>query len=210
MKKIVILISGRGSNMEAILRAHQNGMFQNAEIALVLSDKENAPGLKIAKEWGISTDFINPKGFLNRAEFDEALAQKIEYFSPSAVVLAGFMRILGEDFVRQFENRLINIHPSLLPSFTGLDTHARAIETGVKIHGCTVHFVTPQLDCGPIILQAAVPVYENDTPESLGARVLKEEHKILPQALAWLLEGKLTINGLKVEIKDGEGSVFPR
>lgn len=211
MKKIVILISGRGSNMQALLKAN----VANARIVAVISNKADAAGLKIAENFGIETAVVSQKDFKNRNDFDCALAKKIAYFSPDLIVLAGFMRILGKDFVARFEGRLMNIHPSLLPSFTGLNTHERAIEAGVKIHGCTVHFVTPELDCGPIIIQAAVPVLDSDSPDALAARVLKEEHRILPQAVTWFVENRLKINGLRVEIAHNSaektpGSVFPR
>lgn len=211
MKNIVVLISGRGSNMEALLKAN----FKNARIAAVISNKADAAGLKIAEKFGVATAVISQKDFKSRDDFDSALAEKIECFSPDLIVLAGFMRILGEGFVRRFENRLINIHPSLLPSFTGLNTHKRAIEAGVKIHGCSVHFVTAALDCGPIIIQAAVPVLDGDSPDTLAARVLKEEHRILPQAVQWFLEERLKIKGLRVTIAGDSaekalGSVFPR
>lgn len=211
MKKIVILISGRGSNMQALLKAN----VANARIVAVISNKADAAGLKIAENFGIETAVVSQKDFKNRHDFDCALAKKIAHFSPDLIVLAGFMRILGKDFVARFQGRLMNIHPSLLPSFTGLNTHERAIEAGVKIHGCTVHFVTPELDCGPIIIQAAVPVLDSDSPDALAARVLKEEHRILPQAVKWFVENRLKINGLRVEIADNSaektpGSVFPR
>ena len=211
MKKIVILISGRGSNMQALLKAN----VANARIVAVISNKADAAGLKIAENFGIETAVVSQKDFKNRNDFDCALAKKIAHFPPDLIVLAGFMRILGKDFVARFEGRLMNIHPSLLPSFTGLNTHERAIEAGVKIHGCTVHFVTPELDCGPIIIQAAVPVLDSDSPDALAARVLKEEHRILPQAVTWFVENRLKINGLRVEIAHNSaektpGSVFPR
>lgn len=211
MKKIVILISGRGSNMQALLKAN----VANARIVAVISNKADAAGLKIAENFGIETAVVSQKDFKNRHDFDCALAKKIAHFSPDLIVLAGFMRILGKDFVARFQGRLMNIHPSLLPSFTGLNTHERAIEAGVKIHGCTVHFVTPELDCGPIIIQAAVPVLDSDSPDALAARVLKEEHRILPQAVKWFVENRLKINGLRVEIAHNSaektpGSVFPR
>lgn len=211
MKKIVILISGRGSNMQALLKAN----VANARIVAVISNKADAAGLKIAENFGIETAVVSQKDFKNRHDFDCALAKKIAHFSPDLIVLAGFMRILGKDFVARFQGRLMNIHPSLLPSFTGLNTHERAIEAGVKIHGCTVHFVTPELDCGPIIIQAAVPVLDSDSPDALAARVLKEEHRILPQAVTWFVENRLKINGLRVEIAHNSaektpGSVFPR
>lgn len=197
--------------MQALLDAH----FKNARVIAVISNKKSAAGLQIAQNYGIDTAVISQKDFATRDAFDCALAEKIESFSPDLVVLAGFMRILGADFVLRFENRLMNIHPSLLPAFTGLNTHERAILSGVKIHGCTVHFVTADLDCGPIIIQAAVPVLDSDSPDVLAARVLKEEHRILPQAVAWFVEDRLTIKGLRVEIagdsaQNFAGSVFPR
>ena len=187
MKSIVILISGRGSNMEALLRASLP-----ARIAAVISNRV-ASGLQTAQRHGIPTVMLDHKSFADRAAFDEALAAEIERHSPDLVVLAGFMRVLGDDFVRRFSGRLINIHPSLLPSFAGLDTHGRALRAGVRVHGCTVHFVTPTLDNGPIILQAAVPVLPDDDESSLAARVLEQEHRIYPQAVRWFLEERLTV-----------------
>lgn len=181
MKKIVILISGRGSNMQALLEA---GL--PCQIAAVISNRADAQGLEIAKSRGIATAAIPHKDFADRASFDAALAEEIDRHLPDVVVLAGFMRILTDGFVERYRGRLINIHPSLLPSYTGTHTHERALQDGVKIHGCTVHFVTPALDGGPIIIQAAVPVLRGDTPATLSARVLHEEHRIYPQALRWL------------------------
>jgi len=180
-KNIVILISGRGSNMEALLRAHLP-----CRIAAVISNKADALGLETARAHGIETAVVSHRDYADRAAFDAALAQVIDGYQPDVVVLAGFMRILTDDFVNRYMGRMINIHPSLLPAYTGVDTHARAIQDGVKIHGCSVHFVTPALDGGPIIIQAAVPVLGNDTPQTLSARVLHEEHRIFPQAVRWL------------------------
>lgn len=189
MKNIVILISGRGSNMQALLEANLPG-----KIAAVISNRADAYGLKIAETHGIPTAVLSHRDFADRASFDTALAKVIDSFQADIVVLAGFMRILTESFVQHYLGRLINIHPSLLPAFAGVDTHERALKAGVKIHGCTVHFVTPELDSGPIIIQSAVPVLNNDTPESLAARVLHEEHRIYPQAISWLCLDQVWLN----------------
>jgi phosphoribosylglycinamide formyltransferase-1 len=191
VKRIVILISGRGSNMEALLKAKLP-----CEVAAVISNKADAAGLEIARQQGVATAAISHKDFANREAFDAALAQKIDEFRPDFVVLAGFMRILTADFVNHYAGRLINIHPSLLPAFTGVNTHERALQEGVKIHGCTVHFVTADLDHGPIIIQAAVPVRQDDTPATLSARVLYEEHRVFPQAVRWLCNGDVRLNTL--------------
>ncbi|AXS79302.1 phosphoribosylglycinamide formyltransferase [Dechloromonas sp. HYN0024] len=193
MKKIVILISGRGSNMEALIDARDAGTLP-VEIAAVISNRPEAAGLETAAKASIPTHFINHKAFPGREAFDSRLAECIDEFAPDLVVLAGFMRILSEGFVRHYEGRLINIHPSLLPSFPGLHTHQRALEEGVRIHGCTVHFVTPELDHGPVIIQAAVPVLDGDDEASLSARVLRQEHLIYPQAVRWFAEGKLRLD----------------
>ncbi|MBB5018354.1 phosphoribosylglycinamide formyltransferase-1 [Chitinivorax tropicus] len=192
MKRIVILISGRGSNMQAILEAKLP-----VEFAAVISNKAEADGLAIAQQHGIPTAVLSHKGFDSRESFDTALAALIDTYQPDLVVLAGFMRILSAGFVRHYEGRMINIHPSLLPAFTGLNTHARALAEGCKLHGCTVHFVTPELDHGPIIAQAAVPVFDDDTPESLAGRVLVQEHLLYPAVVHWIAEGRVSLeNGL--------------
>jgi len=193
MKNIVILISGRGSNMEALIAARDAGNLP-VNIAAVISNRPDAAGLATAARAGIATRHLDHKAFAGREAFDAALAECIDGFAPDLVVLAGFMRILSEGFVRHYEGRLMNIHPSLLPSFPGLHTHQRALEEGVRIHGCTVHFVTPTLDHGPVIIQAAVPVLDGDTEASLAARILVQEHKIYPQAVRWFAEGKLTLD----------------
>lgn len=197
MKKIVILISGRGSNMQALLNAKLP-----CDIAAVISNRADAEGLQTAKAHGIQTAVVPHREYADRASFDAALAKAIDAYQPDFVILAGFMRILTADFVLHYHGRLINIHPSLLPAYGGLDTHARALHDGVKIHGCTVHFVTPDLDHGPIIIQAAVPVLCDDTEQTLAARVLREEHRIYPQAIRWLCEGQIELrdNG-KVEFR---------
>lgn len=188
MKNIVILISGRGSNMQAILEA---GL--PVKVAAVISNNADAAGLEIARRHGIETRVLNHRDHPSREAFDATLAALIDAFRPDLVVLAGFMRILSDGFVNHYRYRLINIHPALLPSFPGLDTHARALKEGVKIHGCTVHFVTPTVDHGPIVVQAAVPVLPGDTPDTLGARVLEQEHRIYPQAVRWFAEDRLEI-----------------
>ncbi|MBK7417209.1 MAG: phosphoribosylglycinamide formyltransferase [Dechloromonas sp.] len=199
MKKIVILISGRGSNMEALIAASDAGQLP-VNIAAVISNRPDAKGLETAARAGITAHFIDHKTFAGREAFDAALAECIDQFSPDLVVLAGFMRILSEGFVRHYAGRLMNIHPSLLPSFPGLHTHQRALEEGVRIHGCTVHFVTPTLDHGPVIIQAAIPVLDGDTEESLAARILVQEHKVYPQAIRWFAEDKLTLENGRVRL----------
>lgn len=189
MKTIVILISGRGSNMEAIVRA---GL--PARIAAVISNRPDAPGLKFAAQAGVRSQVVDDRAFPSREAFEGALAAAIDEHSPDVVALAGFMRVLGGDFVRRYAGRMINIHPSLLPAFPGLHTHRRALQEGVKLHGCTVHFVTPQVDHGPIIAQAAVPVRAGDTETTLAARVLKQEHRVYPLALRWFVEDRLVVD----------------
>lgn len=189
MKKIVILISGRGSNMQALLNAKLP-----CKIAAVISNRADAQGLQIAQAQGIATATVAHKDYADRASFDAALAAEIDRHAPDVVVLAGFMRILTDGFVERYRGKLVNIHPSLLPSYAGTHTHERALQDGVKIHGCTVHFVTPTLDGGPIIIQAAVAVLSNDTPDSLSARVLHEEHRIYAQAVRWLCREQVWLN----------------
>jgi phosphoribosylglycinamide formyltransferase 1 len=189
MKKLVILISGRGSNLQAMLDARLP-----CRIAAVISNRADAEGLGIAKTHGISAIVVDHRNHADREGFDTALAQAIDAFDPDLVALAGFMRILGTGFVSRYHGRLINIHPSLLPAYGGLNTHARALHDGVRIHGCTVHFVTPDLDHGPIIIQAAVPVLRDDTEQTLAARVLNEEHRIFPQAIRWLCQDQIKLS----------------
>jgi phosphoribosylglycinamide formyltransferase 1 len=201
MKSIVILISGRGSNMEAMLQAEAAGRLP-VRIAAVISNRGDARGLATAAAAGIPTRVVDHKEYAGREAFDAALADCIDSFAPDLAVLAGFLRILGEAFVRRYEGRLLNIHPSLLPSFPGLHTHERALDAGVRIHGCTVHFVTPALDHGPIVAQAAVPVYPGDDAECLAARVLAEEHRVYPQAVRWFAEGRLQLHDGRVLVAD--------
>jgi len=197
VKRIVILISGRGSNMAALLRAELP-----AQISAVISNEPAAGGLQIAASHGVQTEVISHARFSERAQFDAALGDAIARRQPDLIVLAGFMRILGDAFLERFPGRLINIHPSLLPAFPGVHTHRRALEEGVKIHGCTVHFVTSKLDHGPIIAQAAVAVTAHDTEQTLAARVLEQEHIILPQAVRWFVEGRLQLSGDRVLLSD--------
>jgi phosphoribosylglycinamide formyltransferase-1 len=188
MKRYVILISGRGSNMESLLDAGLPGVC-----AAVISNRPDAAGLAFAASRGIPAITIDHRSFASREEFDAALATEIERHAPELVLLAGFMRILTEGFVRRFEGCLLNIHPSLLPVFPGIKTHVRALEAGVRLHGCSVHFVTPALDGGPIIAQAAVPVRADDDEASLGRRVLDEEHQLYPRVARWFLDGRLCL-----------------
>lgn len=201
-KRIVVLISGRGSNMEALLRARLP-----ATIAAVIGNVPEARGLSIAETHGIPTVVVDHRGHRERTSFDTALAAEIDRHFPDLVVLAGFTRVLTEGFVTRYKGRLLNIHPSLLPAFPGLHTHRRALEAGVRIHGCTVHFVTPALDHGPIVIQAAVPVIRGDTEEVLAARVLAEEHRIYPQAVTWFCEDRLHLSASgKVRIDGIDGA----
>lgn len=196
MKNIVILISGRGSNMQAIVRAARAEQWP-CKIAAVISNRADAEGLRFAAEHGIPTAVVVSKGAPSREAFDQALRVAIDRFSPDLVVLAGFMRILTPAFVEHYANRLLNIHPSLLPSFPGLATHEQALTAGVKVHGATVHFVTAELDHGPIVDQVVVPVHPEDTGETLAARVLLQEHVMYPRAVRWFVEDRLTVeNGL--------------
>jgi len=187
-KGIVILISGRGSNMEALLAARLP-----ARVAAVISNNPQARGLGIARDRGIAVAVVDHRAFADRAAFDVALAAAIDRHRPDLVALAGFMRILTPSFIERYSGRIMNIHPSLLPAFPGLHTHRRALAAGVRIHGCTAHFVTTDLDSGPVIVQAAVPVQPGDTEEQLAARVLAQEHRIFPQAIRWFCEGRLRL-----------------
>lgn len=187
---IVVLLSGSGSNLQSIIDASRQDL--PVEIRAVISNKADAYGLVRAREAGIATEVLDHKQFPDRESYDAALQQLIDGYAPQLVVLAGFMRILSDGFVRHYEGRMMNIHPSLLPKYRGLNTHARAIEAGDTEAGCTVHFVTPELDAGPPILQARVPVHPDDSPESLAARVLEQEHRIYPEAIRLFVEGKIS------------------
>ena len=205
MKRIVILISGRGSNMEAIVKACEAEGWP-ARIAAVVSNRPDAAGLAFAQARGIAAQVVDHKAFPDRDTFDAALGDVIEAHQPDVVVLAGFMRILTGGFVARFAGRLVNIHPSLLPAFPGLHTHRRAIEAGCKVAGATVHFVTAELDHGPIIAQAIVPVLPGDTEATLSARVLALEHSMYPQAVRWIVEGQLTVDAGGVVSRAGGAS----
>jgi len=193
MKRIGILLSGRGSNFEAIARQIDEGKLR-AEIAVVVSNVEAAPGLRRARERGLDVFSANSKG-LSREAFDRQVIRVLEEKRVDLVCLAGFMRLLSPSFIQAFRNRILNIHPSLLPAFPGLDAQRQALEYGVKVSGCTVHFVDEGLDSGPIILQAVVPVLDGDTEESLSARILEQEHQIYPKAIQCVLDGQIRIEG---------------
>jgi phosphoribosylglycinamide formyltransferase-1 len=213
-KRVAILISGRGSNMAALIDAAKARDFP-AEIALVVSSRPAAEGLALAKSKSVATATIDHVAYKSREEFEAELAKQLAAAKIDIVCLAGFMRVLTADFVKRWKGRLLNVHPSLLPAFKGLDTHVRALDAGVKVHGCSVHFVVPELDSGPIVIQAAVPVLEGDDEEELAMRVLAAEHRIYPTALRLLAEGRLTIEGERVVVAgaDGEGDralVSPR
>ena len=192
MKRIVILISGRGSNMQAIVQQCAAQSWP-AEVVAVLSNRAEAAGLAWAQDRGIATGVLDHRGFASREAFDDALADQIDSHAADLVVLAGFMRILGDDFVRRYAGRLLNVHPSLLPAFTGLHTHRRALAAGCKLAGATVHLVVPALDSGPIIAQAMVPVRPDDTEQTLQARVLAAEHQLYPLAVRWLVNDELRV-----------------
>lgn len=203
MKKLVILISGRGSNMEAIVRACLDEGWP-AQVAAVIANRPDAAGLAFAASHGIATAVVDHRQFPDRDSFDAALAQEIDGFAPDLVVLAGFMRVLTDGFVDRYAGRMLNVHPSLLPSFPGLKTHQQALDAGVRLHGASVHFVTSQLDHGPIVAQAAVPVETGDTPATLAERVLATEHIIYPRAVRWFVEGRLALDGLRVTLTPPE------
>jgi phosphoribosylglycinamide formyltransferase-1 len=198
---IVVLISGRGSNMRALLEA-------GLPVSAVISNRADAEGLAAAAARGIATRVVEHRGHATREAFDAALAAAIDAFAPRLVALAGFMRILTPGFVERYHGRLLNIHPSLLPAFPGVHTHERALAAGVKVHGCTVHFVTPELDHGPIVAQAAVPVRADDDAAALAARVLKQEHIVYPRAVRWFLEGRLALGNGVVHVKGNDAQVI--
>jgi phosphoribosylglycinamide formyltransferase-1 len=198
---VVVLISGRGSNLEAILRA-------GIPVSAVISNVAGAGGLAIAAQAGIPTKVIKHGDFPTREAFEEVLAAEIDRFAPKLVAHAGFMRIVTARHVARYAGRMLNIHPSLLPAFTGLRTHERALAAGVKIHGCSVHLVTAELDAGPIVIQAAVPVLANDTAETLSERVLRQEHIVYPRAIRWYLDDKLVIESGLVRVKGNDAQLF--
>ncbi|NOL49085.1 phosphoribosylglycinamide formyltransferase [Pelistega europaea] len=205
-KRFVILISGRGSNMQSIVKMAKSR--DDMEIAAVISHKSNSAGLVWAAEQGIATSELLHKSFASREAYDEALRDLVQSYQPDYVILAGFMRILTNVFIDPFAGKLVNIHPSLLPSFTGLDTHERALAEGVKVHGCTVHFVTPVLDEGPIIAQAIVPVLDGDDADMLAARVLSMEHQVYPAVIDYLTRDLLSVEGKTVVYKEAVKTRF--
>lgn len=206
MKNIVILISGRGSNMEAVVRAAQAQQWP-ARIAAVISNKPDAGGLAFAASCGIPTAVVANKEFATREAFDAALQKVVDSFAPDLVVLAGFMRILTAPFVEHYAGRMLNIHPSLLPLFPGLHTHEQALAAGHAEHGASVHFVTAELDHGPVVAQARIPVHPGDTPDTLATRLLAEEHKLYPYAIRLFIEDRLRIEGGRVRILETSHSV---
>lgn len=208
MKRIVILISGRGSNMTAVLEAVASGSIK-ARVAGVISNRPDAPGLAIAAGRGVTTSVVDHMTCPNRGEFERALAAAIDELEPDLLVLAGFMRVLSPEFVARYERRMLNIHPSLLPMYPGLHTHAQALADGVKVHGCTVHFVTADVDRGPIVAQAAVPVRDDDDEKSLAARVLEAEHRILVAAVGWFCDDQLVIDGGRVRVRNEAATAEP-
>ncbi|PLX36699.1 MAG: phosphoribosylglycinamide formyltransferase [Hyphomicrobiales bacterium] len=206
-KRVAILISGRGSNMAALLEAARDPDYP-AEIAVVIANRPDAKGLETAAAAGIATSIVDHKHYPNREAFEDDLTAAVSESGADIVCLAGFMRLLTPHFVERWRDRMINIHPSLLPSFKGLNTHARAIEAGVRLHGCTVHFVRPEMDDGPIIIQAAVPVLSSDSEDTLSERVLAAEHRIYPKALALVASGAVRVVDDRV-IHDDSGPVPP-
>ena len=200
--KIAVLISGRGTNLESIIKSVETGYIKKAQIAVVISDKRDAYGLVRAKKHKIETRVLEAKDFPDKKEYEEKLIEILENFNIDLIVLAGFMRILSPYFVNHFKWRIMNIHPALLPAFTGLHAQKQAVDAGTRFSGCTVHFVTEKVDQGPIIIQAAVPVYVDDTEDTLSQRILQYEHKIYPKAIKMYVEKKLEIIGNKVKIKD--------
>jgi phosphoribosylglycinamide formyltransferase-1 len=205
--RVAVLISGRGSNLQALLDRFVGKGDSPVEIVRVISNRPDAQGLDRARQAGIATQVIDHKSFPDRAAFDEALDAELRAAGAQLVALAGFMRLLTEKFINDWRDRLINIHPALLPSFRGLDTHRRVLKRGVKLHGCTVHFVRHEMDTGPIIAQAALPVLASDTPDTLAARVLELEHRLYPLALTLIAEGKVAVDGDRA-IVDAAGSGF--
>ena len=207
MKRIVILLSGRGSNMEAIVHACAEQGWP-AQVVAVIANRPAAAGLMFAAAQGIATAVVDHKAYALREDFDAALADAIDAYAPDLLLLAGFMRILGPVFVRRYEGRFLNIHPSLLPSFTGLHTHRRALAAGCKAVGATVHFVTAELDHGPIVVQSVVPVYAGDDEAALSARVLASEHRIYPLAVSWFVQGQLRVHDGLVSHTQGASQVL--
>lgn len=208
LARITVLVSGRGSNLGALLTAERAGAFRGS-VTHVISNKPDAGALDIARAFGVSTEVVDHRSYPTREAFDAAIVAAIDRSEPDLVVLAGFMRVLGRDAVEHYAGRLVNIHPSLLPAYPGLHTHRRAIADGAAMHGCTVHFVTPEVDVGPIIAQSALPVRSDDDEASLAERVLELEHKLLPAAVGWFCAGRLVIDGTRVRILDDRADATP-
>ncbi|MDY3973979.1 MAG: phosphoribosylglycinamide formyltransferase [Veillonella caviae] len=200
-KKLAIFASGRGSNAAALYEAMQAGEI-NGEVVVVVTDQQDAKVLDRAKEWGVPAHVVMRKAYASKDEFEQAMLDVIAPYEPDAIVLAGYMRLLGPTFIAPYENKILNIHPALLPSFPGLHAQGQAVKAGVKVSGCTVHFVDTGMDTGPIIMQAVVPVYAEDTEDTLAARILPEEHKTYKKALALFCDDKLVIKDHIVHIKD--------
>lgn len=203
LARITVLVSGRGSNLEALLAAERAGAFRGS-VTHVISNRPDAGALAIAKAHGVSTEVVDHKAHPTREAFDAAIVAAIDRSEPDLVVLAGFMRVLGREAVERYRGRLINIHPSLLPAYPGLHTHRRALADGAATHGCTVHFVTPEVDVGPIIAQSALHVHGDDDEDSLANRVLELEHRLLPAAVGWFCDGRLVIEGQRVRVVGGD------
>jgi phosphoribosylglycinamide formyltransferase-1 len=208
LARITFLISGRGSNMAALIDAANAGAIDGA-VTQVISNRPDAPGLAYAQRHGIATTVVDHRAYPSRAAFEAALAEAIDASEPDVIVLAGFMRILGADFVQRYTGRMLNIHPSLLPAYPGTHTHRRALADRATRHGCTVHFVTADVDGGPIVAQADVPVRPGDDPQSLAARVLEAEHRLLPQVVGWFCAGRIALDGDRVRFIDVAGFVEP-
>lgn len=206
---IVILISGRGSNLQSIIDCAASGAL-SVEIRAVISNRPHAAGLEIARAAGISTEVLDHDRYADRQSFDQALQSRIDHYQPGLVVLAGFMRLLSDDFVAHYHGRMLNIHPSLLPELPGLNTHRRAIKAGHSKHGASVHFVTPEVDGGPVLLQAHVPIKPDDDPESLAERVLAQEHRLYPLAIQWFAEQRIFLDEHGQIIFDEQPLLHPR
>ena len=212
MLKVLVMVSGGGTNLQAIIDSVENGTITNTKIVGVISNNQNAYALERAGKHGISAECISPKNFENRAVFNEKLLERVNSYEPDLIVLAGFLVVIPPEMIAAYRNRMINIHPSLLPSFRGLHTHQQAIDAGVRVHGATVHFVTPELDGGPIIAQAIVPVFPDDNEDKLADRVLEQEHRIYPRVVRLIVEDRISLNedgrvNLSPEVVDSLGFI---